>query len=217
MNAEYTTRQISTADTAKEIRKALRAQWPTVTFSVRKGTGTAALWISIAWVDGPREDQVKRIVERFEGSTHDSMTESYQQNPDQLVVTKAGELPEVVHYSCCGTALSRSISEDATRYVAQRVADQNTHLFADNHAPDFTDMSARAIYTALMRVEAPDEHVTYNHHIIRNEFNDLEIVVSAACNRTDFTVDYDADDRCPLCGEHIAEPHDPLCPRADAD
>jgi hypothetical protein len=214
MNDQQTTRYISTTDTAKQIRKTLRAQWPGVKFSVRKGAGTASAWIGVSWEDGPRAKDVTALVSRFEGARFNGMTDSYDHQPDQLVATKTGERPEIINYHCDGINTHRSISDDATRYAAQRIANQNPALFTTG-VPDFAVMDGRAIRAALLLVQLTEDYVIYNHHAFPNRYNDLGLIVDSACHHTDFTIDYDADQRCTLCGERTEHPHDPMCPKTD--
>lgn len=53
-------------DAAAAIRKGLRAAFPGVKFSVRKGAGTNAAWIDVAWADGPNDDMVRGVTDRYE-------------------------------------------------------------------------------------------------------------------------------------------------------
>lgn len=218
MNDQQTTRYISTTDTAKEVRKALRAQWPGVKFSVRKGTGTGSAWIRVSWEDGPRYEDVRQVVDRFEGARFNGMTDSYDQMPDQLVVTTAGELPEVINYVCDGINCDRDFSEQAIRAVARELIEQNPRLFANLAitAGDLEHLGEGEIRGAFDIIAAADECVNYRHHVIVNNYNRLGVVLNAACSRTDFTIDYIAAERCDLCGERLADPHGPMCPKYDA-
>ena len=58
---------ISTADTAKLVRAALKARFPGVRFSVRSLRGTWSNAISVSWTDGPSKDEVNNITEQYEG------------------------------------------------------------------------------------------------------------------------------------------------------
>jgi hypothetical protein len=55
----------SVKDTAAAIRADLKAAFPGVKFSVRKGAGTAASWIDISWTDGPNDDMVRNICDPY--------------------------------------------------------------------------------------------------------------------------------------------------------
>lgn len=67
------TQYISTTDTAKLIRKALKESFPGVKFSVRSSKYSGGSSIRVSWVDGPNDKQVKAITDLFEGSYTSSM------------------------------------------------------------------------------------------------------------------------------------------------
>ncbi len=52
-------------DAAAAIRADLKAAFPGVKFSVRKGTGTASAWIDVKWTDGPNDDMVRNITDPY--------------------------------------------------------------------------------------------------------------------------------------------------------
>ncbi len=52
-------------DAAAAIRRDLRAAFPGTRFSVRMGTGTASAWIDVKWTDGPNDDMVGDITDRY--------------------------------------------------------------------------------------------------------------------------------------------------------
>jgi conjugative element/phage-associated large polyvalent protein len=51
---------------ALAIRTDLKAAFPDTRFSVRKGAGTASAWIDVKWTDGPNDDMVRNITDRYE-------------------------------------------------------------------------------------------------------------------------------------------------------
>jgi len=53
-------------DAAAAIRADLKAAFPGTKFSVRKGTGTASAWIDVKWTDGPNDDMVRKVTDRYE-------------------------------------------------------------------------------------------------------------------------------------------------------
>ena len=73
MTTTTTTRSISAADTAKLVRKALKALWPAVKFSVRTSTYSGGASIDVGWTDGPTPKEVEAITSRFEGASFDGM------------------------------------------------------------------------------------------------------------------------------------------------
>lgn len=78
---------------AQQIRAALKSAFPGVKFSVRKDTGTAALWVQVSWTDGPTVDTVEQVTAPFNLS---------------------GD------YGC--TTLNRYYSPEAEAFAAERVA-----------------------------------------------------------------------------------------------
>jgi len=64
---------ISVTDTARLIRKDLKAEFPGVKFSVRSKSYSGGSSIRIEWRDGPTEEQVKPIQWRYQGGGFDGM------------------------------------------------------------------------------------------------------------------------------------------------
>lgn len=64
---------ISCADTAKLIRRQLKAQFPGVKFSVRSHTYSGGASIDVGWTDGPKESRVESVVGVFAGGRFDGM------------------------------------------------------------------------------------------------------------------------------------------------
>ena len=67
MSREY----ISCADTAKLIRQAIKEAFPGVKFSVRSHVYSGGASITVEWLDGPNEQQVETVTNRFEASYFD--------------------------------------------------------------------------------------------------------------------------------------------------
>lgn len=71
---------ISTNDTAKLIRKELKAafkkDFPKTKFSVRSSKYAGGSSITVRYTDGPAYDKVNEIVSQFAGSSFDGMTDS---------------------------------------------------------------------------------------------------------------------------------------------
>lgn len=58
------------------MRKALRAAFPGVKFSVRMSRGTAYGNANVRWTDGPTTAEVQEVTEQFRGEGFDGMTDS---------------------------------------------------------------------------------------------------------------------------------------------
>lgn len=64
---------ISVADTAKLVRKALKAAFPGVKFGVRSKSYSGGASINVSWVNGPTSDSVDAICREFRGAVFDGM------------------------------------------------------------------------------------------------------------------------------------------------
>lgn len=100
-----------TKQTAAELRKALRAAFPSAKFTVRMSTGTAYGWIGVHYTDGPTLDAVNTVADQFESSRFNGMTDNYDRvEPTMYMI---GGVPTVIRYSCCGVNVSRHLSDAA--------------------------------------------------------------------------------------------------------
>jgi hypothetical protein len=67
------TKYFTCAETAVLIRKALKASFPVVKFSVRSKTYSGGASIDVSWLDGPMEKAVERVAGAFAGKDFDGM------------------------------------------------------------------------------------------------------------------------------------------------
>lgn len=76
------TQYISVADTAKLVRKALKANFPGIKFSVRSRSYAGGASIDVEWTDGPTSKAVDAITNQFRGADFDGMYDlkTYRQN-----------------------------------------------------------------------------------------------------------------------------------------
>ena len=63
------------AETAKKVRKALKAAFPGTRFSVRSKTYSGGSSIRVEWIDGPRKGAVQKVAGHFASATFDAMTD----------------------------------------------------------------------------------------------------------------------------------------------
>jgi hypothetical protein len=68
-------RYISTNDTAKLIRQALKEAFPEIKFSVTSKKYSGGSSINVRWQDGPTSKQVDAIAKTFQGGSFDGMTD----------------------------------------------------------------------------------------------------------------------------------------------
>ena len=65
-------------DTAKKIRKTLKAAFPGVKFSVTSSTFSMGSSVSVRWTDGPMSSHVDKILNRFKSGYYDGMQDMYE-------------------------------------------------------------------------------------------------------------------------------------------
>lgn len=113
----HTVREFDTKATAAELRKALRAAFPGVKFSVRMSRGTGYGWFSVSYTDGPISEPVRALCSQFESESFDGMDDSYHYVPPTLYANPDGTFYEP-RYTCRGVNVSREISDEATAWAA---------------------------------------------------------------------------------------------------
>ena len=121
--------RISTADTAKLIRKEVKHYFPNVKFSVRSHSYSGGSSINVSWVDGPTPEEVDSIVKRFQGASFDGMTDlkSYH---NSFVILEGSTLPVEVHYGADFVFTNRDLSPEfkaELAKIAQAILDMNDH------------------------------------------------------------------------------------------
>jgi len=111
------------AQTGQKIRKALRAAFPSVKFSLRMARGTGHGWFDLSWTDGPTEDDVQEIIAPFRSSYFDSTDDSTRSIEPTMYMDDHGQLTEY-RYTCRGVLTQRHLSDEA---VAQMDAYIEAH------------------------------------------------------------------------------------------
>jgi hypothetical protein len=107
MSARPAKRSLTCAETAKLVRKALKADFPGTKFSVRSSTYAGGASITVGWTDGPRQDQVDGTLGLYSGATFDGM-QDLKEYHDTLLMTDDG--PKYVHMGADFVIPSRDIS-----------------------------------------------------------------------------------------------------------
>lgn len=130
----------SVKETAAAIRKALRARWPGVKFSLTMSRGTGYGWLDLRWTDGPLQREVDELTSRFQDSYWDGMDDSYHQVEQQ---------DPGVRYSCCGVLSFRRYSPEAEAW-AEGVAVRGSYWWPEGVEPyrDNTYMATRGLLAA---------------------------------------------------------------------
>jgi hypothetical protein len=116
------TRYISTVDTAKLLRKALRAAHPAVKFSVRSDVYAGGASIRVEWTDGPTEAAVRATTELYCGATFDGMTDMKTHHSTLLADVESGEVEEV-HLGADFVFTTRELTADLLNRVAETITD----------------------------------------------------------------------------------------------
>lgn len=82
---EWPRLRVDAADVAKIVRKALKAAFPGVKFSVRTDKYAGGSSVDVDWQDGPTIKQVDALVQRFAGATFDGMIDLKEYVKDTLI------------------------------------------------------------------------------------------------------------------------------------
>ena len=67
------TTYMTCAETAALVRKALKANWPAVKFSVRSSVYSGGASINVDWTEGPLAKEVEPVAKQYEGANFDGM------------------------------------------------------------------------------------------------------------------------------------------------
>jgi hypothetical protein len=118
MSARPAKRSLTCAETAKLIRKALKADFPGTKFSVRSSTYAGGASITVGWTDGPRTEEVDGTLNLYSGATFDGMIDLKEYH-DTLLMTDDG--PEYVHMGADFVHSSRDISNVRERVYAHEL------------------------------------------------------------------------------------------------
>ncbi len=78
-------KRLTAAETAKLVRKALAAQFPETTFSVRSKHYSGGASVDIEYTDGPALKLVNEIVKQFEGCGFDPMQDLKTYNAPRML------------------------------------------------------------------------------------------------------------------------------------
>lgn len=116
------TQHIPTSEAAAMMKAALRAAFPGVAFSVRKGRGTGCWWLRVTYTDGPTSSVVQEITDRYTGRKFNAMTDGYDLKPDTLVQFDGEDLPRLVRYMVDGVIVQREMGPTGRAGVAAQVA-----------------------------------------------------------------------------------------------
>jgi hypothetical protein len=106
---------LSEKDSAKQIRKILKAQFPATKFSVRSDSSS----VDIRWTDGPTTKAVDSFVQCFKAGRFDGMTDSYDYDRDSVLMIDGQQYTPDAQY----VFTHREISADLANRCIQQVAE----------------------------------------------------------------------------------------------
>jgi hypothetical protein len=153
--------QISAVDTAKLVRKALKAAFPDCKFWVRTDPGLT--WfpsLSVYWVDGPNDAEVKAVIGRYEGATFDSITDSWE------TVYDTDENGNRVQYRIRYASLNRHYSPEAMAEIVATVR-QKWNMEQDIEIKVDTAHFAKGVQIATLGA--------YTGHVIPGDLSSPEV------------------------------------------
>jgi len=106
----------SIKETAAALRRALKAEFPGIKFSVRMARGTGYGWFDVDWTDGPTWKQVKPIIDTFQSYDYDHYHDvRVPREPVMLIGTDG----LVVEHRYCGRGVvdQRDFSAEARAWA----------------------------------------------------------------------------------------------------
>ncbi len=140
------TEYISVTDTAKLVRKALKANWPTTKFSVISKSYSMGASITIFWTDGPTDKAVEEKVKCFEGASFDGMIDLKSYHDSILDGRK-------VQFDADYVFTQRNISNhDQKVELAKELLRLTCHIEIDNYGNErfgnenLTDLARRILW-----------------------------------------------------------------------
>jgi hypothetical protein len=146
---------VSVADTAKELRKALKAEFPGQKFSVRSHSYAGGASIDVRYVDGPDEGVVKAVADQFSGATFDGMIDLKSYHSSQ-------HNGEEVHWGADFVFVNRDFSQAVEEKAKKFVEDA---LYAEHGTVNpgrFYDVPQEFFSRASVANGGKNEYGSYN-------------------------------------------------------
>jgi hypothetical protein len=183
-------RRISTVDTAKEIRKALKHNFPGVKFSVRSKSYSGGSSIRVCWTDGPKTRVVDKVVKRYEGASFDGMVDLKSYHDD--VISHEDGSTEVVHWGADFVFTERDSSPETELALATdlaKVIDDDNYISHGNITE--TDPASLVkeyngsypVFVTHLHIGSEDRESYFALHA--TERNDAPTLIRQLFNQTD--------------------------------
>lgn len=136
------TRYLTVVETAQIIRQTLKKQIPGQTFSIRSKKYSGGASVSISWNDGPRAQEVERIVAGFEGRSFDGMNDLASPQDSWLLPDGTAEV--AYRPDSYGGSIPGYVS-DAPHPNAELVHFGAHYIHCNRHITDFDAREASAL------------------------------------------------------------------------
>lgn len=120
-NVEIPTRYLTCAETAKLVRKALKAEFPGVKFSVRSSTYAGGASIDVRWTDGPTVASVEEVTNCYRASDFNGMIDLKEPRDSILYASEDGTY-EQVRYGADFISGEREYSPEIKQAVEAQIA-----------------------------------------------------------------------------------------------
>ena len=136
--------RISTTDTAKMIRKALKNSFPSTKFSVRSHSYSGGSSIHISWIDGPMESEVDAISKFYQGASFDGMTDMKDYH-NSLIILEGDDLPTEVHFGADFVFTNREVSKEYKANLIAKFEEISGKEYNDNETYELAETGLYAI------------------------------------------------------------------------
>jgi len=128
------------SQTAKEIRKELKKNFPETKFSVRSKTFAGGDSVNVDWTDGVTEDQVNEIIKKYQEGHFDGMRDLYEYSNDRK------DIPQVRFVFA-----ERNLSEDFKNAIANAFEIQRNKTWYENGTMFDTEQEIRSFASKIDR------------------------------------------------------------------
>jgi len=128
-------KRITLTETAKMIRKSLKATFPGVKFSTRSKSYSGGASITIEYVDGPAYAAVQEVADRFAGATFDPMQDLKEARPS--VVSREDGTIEEVRFGADYVFVRRELSDEGKARIGAAICEEFGIEFPGMNGNDF--------------------------------------------------------------------------------
>jgi hypothetical protein len=174
---------ITTKDTAKLVRAALKSEYPGTKFSVRMSTGTASAWMNVSWSDGPTDAEVTTITSRFEGRKFNGMTDGYDNADTVLIASETGDMPREVQYVCDGINTHRHYTAAGYAVAQQLISTDSDHTELVIFTPEGVAIAGATLPTDIYVAGHFHDYIYSPENIARSILHHVNIAAATVASR----------------------------------